>query len=134
MRHGHCYLDRLQLDFHAVCCPLDAADASAVALASEAKVIPNVDSLIDVELSCESSPCSPGSSCIVGDLGVYCECLDGGYSGDEVRLDVYPSEMSQPLDTIIHRRDHMLRPYLNLWLPLLVGEAFARRSFESIGG
>lgn len=56
--------------------------------ASELSVIPNVDSMINVNVECKdstgSSLCSPGSTCIQGDVGVYCECYVPEFSGEEV--------------------------------------------------
>ncbi|CAN0008375.1 unnamed protein product, partial [Scytosiphon promiscuus] len=49
--------------------------------ASGANQVPTAESLMNIDLTCDSGmplypapPCSPGSVCIDGDLGVYCEC------------------------------------------------------------
>ena len=43
-------------------------------------------SLINVDLQCSESgsPCSPGSVCLEGELGVYCQCYERYSTSEEV--------------------------------------------------
>lgn len=63
-----------------------SADALPMEVASEARLIPNVDSIINVNLDCENSSlvCGDDSLCIDGDLGVYCTCYNRSVTGAEV--------------------------------------------------
>lgn len=54
--------------------------------------IPAADSLVNVNLTCSgagegeatSPPCSEGSLCLEGDVGVYCQCYMSKSTGNEV--------------------------------------------------
>lgn len=52
------------------------------------EVFPNVLSIISVNLSCDTigdeHGCSEGSTCVDGDLGVYCQCYIPKFTRKEV--------------------------------------------------
>lgn len=62
-------------------------DQSEVAEASEALRLPSAKDFINAGVTCESSPppCSDGSWCLDGDLGVYCQRYLLRSSSEEVR-------------------------------------------------
>lgn len=74
-------------------------DAARAREASDAGIKPDADSIINVKLMCSrgddeaddgedimSRPCSDGSLCMEGDLGVYCECYVPEITGSEVKV------------------------------------------------
>lgn len=78
----------------AACLLPTASDETLVAMASSAE-IPTADELVNVNLSCadgwdpqdgssSSRVCSDGSLCLDGDLGVYCQCYESMFTGEEV--------------------------------------------------
>lgn len=68
------------------------ADEALRSAASSALVIPVADGLSNVNVTCSgagdeqalSPPCSEGSSCVEGDVGVYCQCYVSESTGNEV--------------------------------------------------
>lgn len=78
-------------------CPVSTACVAAaverfIASANESGIAPTADRLTNVDLTCDGGevdgnmmppPCSDGSACSVGNVGVYCQCYPG-MSGAEV--------------------------------------------------
>jgi len=64
-----------------------AADETEAAEASDALRQPSSDNFINAGATCDSSPppCSEGSWCLDGDLGVYCQRYELVMSSEEVR-------------------------------------------------
>lgn len=58
--------------------------------ASEASELPVNAALINVALNCSESgsPCITGSTCLEGDMGVYCQCYERYFSKAEVRENI----------------------------------------------
>lgn len=81
-------------------------------MASSAE-IPTADELVNVNLSCadgwdaqdgssSSWVCSDGSLCLDGDLGVYCQCYESMFTGEEVGTVLRPgaSRVSVWIDNV----------------------------------
>ena len=67
--------------------PLHLTVKTAIQEYSDASEIPVNASLINVDLNCSESgsPCSLESTCLEGDLGVYCHCYTQYSTSEEVR-------------------------------------------------
>lgn len=72
-------------------CTLHPIDIEWFEDASTVTNVPTAIELIDVNITCSGegeSPCSSGSTCLEGDLGVYCECYPRQSNPNEVLLGV----------------------------------------------
>lgn len=69
-------------------------DENFISAASAASTVPTANSLITVNVTCDGEgsetgtdfPCSPGSMCLDGDVGVFCECYEQRSTGVEVKF------------------------------------------------
>lgn len=91
-----------------VAAAVTVADEGPAQDASDANEVPTADDFTNVEnVTCEDgvagdewdayNPCSDGSLCMEGDLGVYCECYRSKFSGEEVKLAHTPIHSSRAL-------------------------------------
>lgn len=85
------------------CCrKLIIADKAPAEDASENGVIPSVELMITATTTCatvgDEDGCSENSSCVDGDLGIYCQCYTPKFTQNEVRVvGPWNSNLSQPL-------------------------------------
>ncbi|CAM9236456.1 unnamed protein product, partial [Sphacelaria rigidula] len=100
-----------------------------IASANESGIAPTADRLTNVDFTCDGGevdgnmmppPCSDGSACSVGNVGVYCQCYPG-MSGAETCLDSYADRLS--LSVVSY-------PEITYWGHIVAGDLLLKLPYD----